>query len=307
MANVNLRKTARPTRSTYRAKASSISGKGNFSLENPLGGMQFDTRFEMEKAAEVMNNISVLVSEEIKNHLREVLNKSVVDTRKKVLTKRSRGKMARMVGGGTSRLPALGSLSGADELKPEHYEGLAVYAKIAASLGYALHFHNQHQIGFKAGSYDRSDSKLQPTGVRGSRQKSSDPSLTEMYERQQSPFRMKGFIGKGSSSRSKLRGYVSPGITSEWKRHDEMTGSVLASEKGYGKGMTKLGKSPPMITHPGWDEARAMGIYHRNTGTNLRMKEGELKLRLDRIIENNGAGQMTFPTSNTIQMKLKGI
>ena len=75
---------------------------------------------------------------------------------------------------------------------------------------------NKNQfITMRVGSYDIGDSESNPTGIRGSRMRKSDPSLVELTEEGTGRFRLRsGFISVGTERiKRKLKGDSIAGVT----------------------------------------------------------------------------------------------
>jgi len=162
---------------------------------------------------------------------------------------------------------------------------------LVETLGSSLQFglkqgSNQHQSQFIIGSYDWDETAPEiPTGVRGSNMTKNDKSLTEIYEEGQGPFKMKGFIGSGAND-SALSGYVGGGKSAMWKQKQDDAGRVFISEKGYGMGQERTGKTIATVTHRGWRGVGMMNKLQENVIRNLETGKDSLRQELETITSN---------------------
>lgn len=90
-----------------------------------------------------------------------------------------------------------------------------LYHTIADSLKAADRKTSRHRdqiVDIRAGSYDIGDSPDNPTGIRGSRMKPSDPSLTELTSRDVSPFKISRRIAGTKRIKRLLKGRNIAGV-----------------------------------------------------------------------------------------------
>ena len=172
--------------------------------------------------------------------------------------------------------------------------------KIADSLGYNFRSASKKHVAYVAGSYD-SDEGLNfmtkfspirgtPTGIRASKMKKRDPSLTQIYDRTTGAFEVTGII----SNPEKTGGLVRDGEMAAWKRKQETANRpVFYSMKGYGAGLKRKGKPAPKVMRGGYRGLNTLSMYERIYRARIADTQ-ELQRKLEAITERSMSRQTTL-------------
>ena len=162
---------------------------------------------------------------------------------------------------------------------------------IGNSLGYHFKHATKDRYQLGAGSYDhdeglntinrKSSIRGDPTGIRATNMKKSDPSLTAIYENHAGPFEVTGII-----SNAKNTGFVRPGeLNAKWKERSiaQNQGAAFYAIKGYGKNLKRTEKDAPKVMRKGWRGLNTIKNYERNFRANLNGTAEMLKRKIENI------------------------
>ena len=172
--------------------------------------------------------------------------------------------------------------------------------KIADSLGYNFRSASKKHVAYVAGSYDTDEGlnfmtkfspiRGTPTGVRASKMKKRDPSLTQIYDRTTGAFEVTGII----SNPEQTGGLVRDGETAAWKRKQETANRpVFYAMKGYGAGLKRKGKPAPKVMRGGFRGLNTLPMYERIYRARIADTQ-ELQRKLEAITERSMSRQTTL-------------
>lgn len=260
-----------------------LSGAGEVNILSD-GPLSTTIKFDKEEVNQKIKAIRDEVNKTAREHIKQQLEAAAHETGQSIANRSVKEK-----GGGGATMFG-GRRSSASTM-------------IGNSLGYHFKHATKDRYALGAGSYDhdeglntidrKSSIRGDPTGIRASGMKKSDPSLTAIYEESAGPFEVTGVI-----SNAKNTDYVKPGETnSKWKRRsiEKYRGAAFYAMKGYGSKIERKGKAPPKVMRKGWQGLNTIARYEKNFRRNLNATAEMLKRKIEniKIPESGSPGRQT--------------
>lgn len=254
-------------------------GSGVSSVEGDNFG--FDIKFDKSELNKKTERLAEEANFLTRQHIKESLKGAATETAKNIRgrsVKSKRGSTIKVLKKGTGSAPV----------------------KIANSLGYNFRSASKKHVAYAAGSYDTDEGlnfmskfspiRSTPTGIRTSKMKKRDPSLTQIYDRTTGSFEIVGII----SNPEQTGGLVRDGESAAWKRKQETANRpVFHSMKGYGAGLKRKGKPAPKVMRGGYRGLNTLSIYERIYRARIADTQ-ELQRKLEAITERSMTRQTTL-------------
>jgi hypothetical protein len=246
------------------------SGAGEVNIISD-GPLNTTIKFDKDEVNQKMKAIRDEVNKTAREHIKQQLAAAAHQTGQNISNKSVKEKGGRAIGFGGRKS--------------------AAPIMIGNSLGYHFKHATKDRYQLGAGSYDhdeglnfidrKSSIRGDPTGIRASGMKKSDPSLTAIYEESSGPFEVTGII-----SDAKNTDYVKPGETNvKWKRKsiEKYRGAAFYAMKGYGANRQRQGKRPPKVMRKGWRGLNTIAKYEKNFRARLNGTAEMLKRKIENI------------------------